>query len=228
MLASDIITRASRILFDNTKVRWPENELLDYISDAQRAIVQLRPDANAKNAVVALVAGSRQSIPTGGIRLLRVVRNMGSAGTTPGRAIREVSRLALDSERPDWHYTNPSSTVEHYTFDNMDPMRFYVHPSVAASPGTRVELIYSAVPAAVTAANQTLELADQYINPVLDWTLYRAYSKDATYAGNMNRASHHLQSFANTLQVNMTVEFAATITQPQPPQVMSQPPNPGG
>lgn len=225
MLASDIISRASRILFDNTKVRWPESELLDYISDGQRAIVLLRPDANAKNAVLQLVAGSRQSIPADGIRLLRVVRNMGANGASPGRAIREVSRLALDSERPDWHFANPGATVEHYTFDNMDPKRFYVHPSVAASPGTQVEVIYSAIPAAATAAGQTLDLGDHYLNPVLDWVLYRAYSKDATYAGNMQRAGHHLQSFGNTLQVNMTVEFAATLSQPTPPQVMATPPS---
>jgi hypothetical protein len=221
MLASDIITRCERILLDNTNVRWPESELIDYINDAMRQIVLFRPDANSKNENVSLVTGTKQSIPATGIRLLRVVRNMGSSGTTPGKAIREISRLALDAEVDDWHSAaNHSTSVSHYVFDDIDPRTFYVYPGLASGQTLNVEIIYSDNPTTVTTAGQTLDLKDHYINPVVDWVLYRAYSKDADFAGNMNRAQAHLQSFANELQITMRSEWMAssrTERAPTPP-----------
>lgn len=224
MYASDVTNRASRILFDTTQVRWPIAELLDYCTDAERQIVLLRPDANPKNESLQLVSGSRQIIPSSGVRLLRVVRNMGTNGETPGRAIRSVSREAMDNELPDWHFASPSLTVQHYYHDNIDPKHFYVYPAVTGTPGIAapcfIEAIYSAVPAVVVSAGQVLTLADHYLNPILDWVLYRAYSKDASYAGNMARAGVHLQNFANALQVTMRVEWAAALS---PEQVRSMP-----
>jgi hypothetical protein len=214
MLASDIITRASRTLFDNTQVRWTPTELLDYITDAERQIVLLRPDASPKNEAIRMLGGTRQELPAGGIRLLRVVRNMGGAGTTPGRAIRPVSRDALDTENPLWHTATPALVVQHYFFDNVDPRRFYVYPSVTGTVGQPascyVEAIYSVNPAVVTSTSQTLTLGDHYLNPVLDWVLFRCYSKDASYAGNMERARSHQLNFAGALQVTMATEWMAS------------------
>lgn len=215
MLASDITTRAARILFDVTKVRWTSAELLDYVSDGQRAVVLVRPDSNAQNAVVQLVGGTRQALPTGGITLLRVNRNMGTTGAVPGAAVRETSRVSLDNEIPDWHYARPSTTLEHYVFDPIDPTRWYAYPCVTGALGSPAncyaEIVYSATPAPVTAEGQVLALGDQYINPLLDWTLYRAYSKDASYAGNMNRAQTHLQAFGQALGIGIKVQMAASI-----------------
>lgn len=220
MLASDIITRTSRTLFDVTQVRWPVSELLDYTTDGERQIVLVRPDAAPKNEPVRMVGGSRQQLPAGAARLLRVTRNMGSAGTTPGRAVRFVNREALDTENPDWHFANPGLSVQHFFHDNVDPTRFYVYPPVSGAVGTPaslyLECIYSAIPAAVTATNQTLTLPDHYINPIVDWVLFRCYTKDASYAGNMQRAASHLSNFANALQVTMRAEWMAA---QQPEQV---------
>jgi hypothetical protein len=222
MLASAILNRASRTLFDLTNVRWPESELLDYIADGQHAIILHRPDANAVNGVMPLAVGTRQELPVGGIRFLRAVRNMGN-GATPGRAIRECSRVALDNEDPDWHLVSgASATIQHYIFDNIDPRHFYVYPP-AVSTAVNIEVIYSALPAAVTSAGDTLTLPDQYINAIYDWVLYRAYSKDASYAGNMQRAQHHLQAFGAYLGVTMQIEFAAASSQAATPTAAAAP-----
>jgi hypothetical protein len=215
MLASDIITRCSRTLFDNTQVRWPTAELLDYITEAERQIVLLRPDAAPKNEAVRMVGGTRQELPAGAARLLRVVRNMGTAGTAPGRAVRFADREALDNENPDWHTQSPSLVVQHFFHDNVDPRRFYVFPPVTGTNGTPascyVECIYSAIPAAVTTSGQTLTLPDQYINPVVDWVLFRAYTKDASYAGNIQRAQMHIANFSTALGVTMRAEWATAL-----------------
>ena len=215
MRASDILTRAGRILFDTTQVRWSQPELLDYVSDGQRQVVIYRPDSNPSNKSVQLVGGSRQTIPEDGIRLLRVVRNMGANGATPGRAIRQAERTALDNELPNWHFESPSATVQHYVFDNVDPKRFYTYPAVSGAVGRTasvwVEIVYSSAPPQVTSPDQSLVLEDHYLNAILDWVLYRAYSKDASYAGNMQRAGAHLQAFAAALDVQMKIEWNASI-----------------
>ena len=76
-----ILSRVQNILQDNTNVRWTEGELLDYLNDGQREIVNLRPDSTATHSNVSLSAGTEQSIPTDGLRLIKVVRNMSGTGT---------------------------------------------------------------------------------------------------------------------------------------------------
>ena len=45
----DIIDRAVVVLNDTTNVRWTKSELLLWFNDAQRAVVNRRPDANSVN-----------------------------------------------------------------------------------------------------------------------------------------------------------------------------------
>jgi hypothetical protein len=237
VLATEIIRRASTALFDATNVRWSQGEIVDYINDGQRQIILLRPDANSVTASVKLVPGSKQSIPVAdgtdpngvatpkGVRFLRAVRNMGTDGRTPGRAIRECSRVALDNEVPDWHFANPSSTVQHSIFDNIAPKTYYVYPACPASGNVYIELVYSGLPVTVlknadgspTSATDQLTLSDQYINALLDFVLMRCYAKDASYAGNMSRAQVHLEAFGNSLNVTMTTEFLAAAAQKATP-----------
>lgn len=209
MLVSEILERCGRLLSDPTHVRWAVDELIDYINDAQKQIVLLRPDANSRNEAVALVAGSKQSLPASGLSLLRVTRNMGADGQTPGRVIYPTLRSALDAETPDWH-TKQGQNVQHYIYDPMvDRKTFYVYPSPPA--GWYVEIAYSSTPAEVSSETDTLELNDQYINPIIDWVLYRSWAKDAEYAGNVSRAQMHEQAFYNQLGTNNEV---AAVTNP--------------
>lgn len=73
---ASVISRVESILQDAGNIRWPESELLLWVNDAQREIALLKPDATATNTSSLLVAGTKQTIPDDGNRLLRVVRNM--------------------------------------------------------------------------------------------------------------------------------------------------------
>lgn len=243
MLATEVIRRVSTALFDPTNVRWSLSELVDYINDGQRQIILLRPDSNAVTASLRLVSGSKQSIPLvdgvdpntvptpKGIRFLRAVRNMGGDGRTPGRAIRECSRVALDNEVPDWHFANPAAVVQHYIFDNIAPKTFYVYPAVPQAGNVYAEIIYSGLPVTVqkngdgspTSATDLLTLSDQYINALVDFVLMRCYAKDASYAGNMQRAQVHLEAFGNSLNVSMSTEFLAAAAQQATPTPAAAP-----
>jgi len=195
-----VVDRAQTVLQDTTGVRWPVvAELVLWVNDAQREVALLKPDASATNATITLVTGTKQSLPTGGNRLLKVVRNMSAASNGTGkRAVRVVDREVLDAQTPDWH--DPTVTgdaahtaiVKHYIYDEANPRNFYVYPGVAGS--SFLEIIFSSNPVAV-AQNGTLSIPDIYANAIMNYVLYMAYMKDAEYAGNAQRASSHYQLF---------------------------------
>ncbi len=195
-----VIDRAQTVLQDTTGVRWPVvGELVLWINDAQREIALLKPDASATNSTITLATGTKQDIPSGGNRLLKVVRNMSAASDGTGkRSVRLVDREVLDAQSPDWH--DPTVTgdaahaaiVKHYVYDEANPRNFYVYPGVSGS--AYLEIIYSSNPAVVAQAD-SLSIPDIFANAVMNYVLYMAYMKDAEYAGNAQRASNHYQLF---------------------------------
>tara|TARA_R100001082_G_scaffold72234_1_gene41334 strand:+ start:444 stop:1166 length:723 start_codon:yes stop_codon:yes gene_type:complete len=202
---ANILLRVKDTLQDTTSVRWTEAELLRYINDAQREIVNLRPDSSADHANVQLATGTEQAIPDVGLRLIKVVRNMSAAGgsATGKRAIRIVDREILDSQEPNWHDPTVSgdaahaTTVKHYVFDEDDPRKYYVYPGVAGN--AYVEIVFSRTPTDLANTSATLYIDDIYANAVIDFVLYRAYMKDAEFAGNAQRAQNHFQLFMSSV-----------------------------
>ena len=203
--AQHILSRVRNILQDNTAVRWTDGEMFDYLSDAQREIANLRPDATATHSNVQLTTGTEQTIPTDGLRLIKVVRNMSGTATdaTGARSIRVVTEDSLNSTEPNWH--NPTVTgdathgteVKHYIFDNEDPRKFYVYPGVAGN--AYVEIVYSKNPTSLGAATDVIQVDDIYANALINFALYRAYLKDSEYAGNQQRAGSHYQLFTQSI-----------------------------
>jgi len=195
-----VIDRAQTILQDTTGIRWPVvTELVLFVNDAQREIALIKPDASAVNTTVTLATGTKQDIPSAGNRLLRVVRNMSAAsGGTGKRSVRLVSREILDAQTPDWHDPTVSgdaahtAVIKHYIYDEQHPRNFYVYPGVAGN--SYVEIIYSANPTTV-AQSGNLSIPDIFANAVTDYVLFRAYTKDAEYAGNNQRATTHYNLF---------------------------------
>lgn len=215
----DVVKRAQTILQDTTATRWPLTEIQNWLNDAYKEVVIHRPDANTASATVTLGAGARQKcLDTATInlpnllRVIDVVRNIHASSDK--RAIRRTDRRILDDQRPQWYAETPSYTIQHYVFDDRLPHEFLVYPPATA--GATVELVYSSVPTphALTEtqlANQsttdTIKLDDVYANALLDYILYRAYSKDAEYAANAARAQSHYQAFATALGIKTTVDL---------------------
>ena len=215
--AQSVIRRAVETLQDNTSIRWPVGELVRYLNDGQREVVMHRPDALVKNASVILAEGTKQRLATGtgagGVgalnlpaKLIEVVRNSG--GTK--RPVRLVIREILDAQIPGWHSLTGATDIMHFMFDPRDPLTFYVYPP-AASTGAALDLVYGAYPTDVTeptsgdytSVSGNIDLLDIHGNALLDYILYRAYSKDSEYAGNAQRAVSHYTAFANSLGVEL-------------------------
>lgn len=208
--AQSIIRRCVETLQDTTSIRWPVNELVRYLNDGQREVVLHRPDAMVTNASVSLLAGSRQTLPPNGAKLIEVVRN----STGARRSVRLTNREILDAQIPNWHSLPGSAEIVHYMYDPRDPRVFYVYPP--AQNGVTLDIVYSAYPTDIaepadgamwSAVVGNISLPDIYGNVLQDYILYRAYSKDSEYAGNAQRAQAHYAAFANALGI----EFKATV-----------------
>ena len=204
LTGANLLSRIQDTLQDTTSVRWPEAELLRYINDAQREIVNFRPESSATTANVQLVAGTKQSLPSGGLRLIKITRNMSGTGNATGkRAIRIVNVDILNTQEPDWNDPTVSgdaahgTVVKHYIFDEDDPRNYYVYPGVSGN--AYVEIVYSAAPTDLSAASDTISVDDIYANAIIDFVLYRSYMKDAEYAGNAQRAQNHYQLFTASI-----------------------------
>ena len=202
---TNILSRVEDTLQDTTNVRWSEAELIRYVNDAQREIVNLKPDTSADHANVQLAAGTEQSIPTVGLRLINVVRNMSAAGSsaTGKRAIRLVNVDILNTHDPDWHDPSVTGTsahgteIKHFVFDEDDPKKYYVYPGVSGN--AFVEIIFSRNPTDLASGSDVIQVDDIYANAIVNYVLFRAYMKDAEYAGSLQRSGTHYQLFTASL-----------------------------
>jgi len=205
MLASEIIDRARVVLNDADGVRWLDAEFFKWINDAQRVIALVRPDSVVSNTSITLVLGTKQTLPADSLRLLDVVRNLTSTGAG-GRAVRHVDRDVLDTQNPDWHGDTPAATIKNFVYDNRDPKTFYVYPPSQA--GAKLEVIYSKNPTDVSALGSSLAVADIYADPLLNYVLYRAYSKDAEFAQNAQLSGAYLGAFNSMLGIKTSKDAA--------------------
>lgn len=208
--AGAVLGRASVVLLDASHTRWPLPELLLWLNDGVREIAIHKPTAVAQNIPIALVLGSRQTLPAGAFLLIRPIRNLESGALSPrvgGRIVNMVSRQSLDAINPSWHESPPILEVRNVVADAMDPKTFYVWPP---NTGTGfIEALVAVLPTDVAEpasptllASYTAEVGipDDYQGILLDYVLYRAFSKESD-AGSLQRALGHYQIFANALGI---------------------------
>lgn len=182
---TNVATEARRTLHDEESgsYRWSDAELIDYINAAQRRIAALVPEANSVETVVNITNEiARQSIPSGGIKFIRVARNYADDGSTPQGAVRYVEKDALDTYDPDWEYntaikTDGDNFFEHYCHDSREPRVFYLYPPQAAA-SKYVAVVYSDNPDEITALTDTLSLGDEYFDAIVEYTVYRSLTKE--------------------------------------------------
>lgn len=199
LTAQQLIDRAALILLDATNVRWPAAELLGWVNDGRRELAATRPDVYSTTTSHALVAGVKQTLPTGAARLIHLTRN------TDGAAVKLTQREWLDAFDPSWPRHAPARTIQHYMVEEATPEVFYVYPPAVA--GASVELAYEATPVDYGAGSSLTGREELYAGALLDYVCFRAFSKDAEYVGAAERALAHYQRFAQAVgqgaQVNL-------------------------
>ncbi|MFU2512445.1 DUF6682 family protein [Pseudoalteromonas sp. ASV78] len=216
---TSVLKKVQIVLQDTTGTRWPLPELLGWFNLAQKDIVNHRPDTHTKSILFDCQLGTRQVLPPEALRLIRITRNETAASK---RVVKLIDQRILDDQIPDWHDDEKASLViDHYVYDDRIPKEFMVFP--AAAVGAKLRGAICTAPLEVVIADnefetdvQVLGLDDTYVNPIMDFILYRAYSKDVTYAGSGQNAIAAYQSYANALGIKAQMDQAIT---PKPDQV---------
>jgi hypothetical protein len=195
--SNEILLRVNNLLNDGGFIRWPKQEILDYLNDGQRAIVLRRPDAFTSDVDdYACVAGTKQSLPADALRLIDIPRN------SSGRAIRgPFDRAVLDDNYPTWYAGNIATEAELFIYDERNPKTFYLYPGVVDA--TVLTVVYSKAPPTIDMASNDadslISLDDIYVNAIIEWIMYRCYMKDAEYAANPNKSLMHQNAFKTQL-----------------------------
>jgi hypothetical protein len=197
--AQSIVLRAQVVLQDETGTRWSANELVRHLNDGQREIARLRPDSTATTLTHTLTTGFKQDLPSTSQALIDIHSNV--SGTK--RRITKVDMVQLDAVSPDWRNQAGGTEIRHFMHDLREPRVFYVYPPV--SSGVQVEMAVSAYPTDVgtptapgllaTTVTGNISVQDHWAETLLNFVLFKAYSKDAEYGGNANLAAGYLSLF---------------------------------
>jgi len=194
----DIIGRAKRILQERGEgIRWTDSELIGWLNEAYVAVAVERPDAHSTVGTISLSAGARQQLPAGGLRLMDVL------ASASGRAVRPTTQRMLATMRPTWQSETASEEPEFFVPDDRHPTEFWVYPP--ATEGASVKASYVTTPeqhatdSLASVETDPVSVSDRYATALLDFTLYRAFAKDAESPANLNRSQGHYQAFANAV-----------------------------
>ena len=212
ILASAIVLQAQELAQDDggssgtPGVTWTDTQGLAWLNDGQRAVALVRPDASVRVSSVKLSPGTKQTIA--GHRLMAVIRNMGSDGVTPGRAVRLTERGAKDEFDPDWHKETAATEIKEYIYDERVPKEYYVSPPVNSTTPVYAEISESVAPADVADLKDPITLDDNYAPALIEWVAYRFFSRDAEELPDIQRAIGHFQRFFNMLGEKLRIDLA--------------------
>jgi hypothetical protein len=211
-----ILVRAGRLLNDYEEqgrqfVRWPKVSLLDYLNEALAQLAAHRRDAFAVQAVLPLVPGAQQELPSDYIELVKLDRNMTRGATgepEPGAPIKEQDqRMVAAVRKPDCLGTVSSTgknrpyCVRSYSRNPVSPTHFDVTPPVP--PDEVVEVIATVIrrPRQFTIGDYAkhVGVAPEFEAALVDWVLYRAFMIDTESASAVKVAAAYAAAFYNVL-----------------------------
>jgi len=210
MLCSVILARIRKKLNDPNATAWTDNsDLIPALNEALQALISYRPDAASFTTMMLLVAGTRQTLPSDGVRLLKVIRNRGQNGLSDaGRAIRKADMLVQDALIPDWHETTGQTVIDEYFYDSITPKDFYVYPPAPVSPIIGVDISYVRVLPTITAGTDTLPVDDYFAPAIQEWMLYSIMGSDDEQNPNYAVARSHQSTFFQLLQIKASSDGA--------------------
>jgi len=188
----EILGQAATMLHDPLNKRWGPEELVDFINDGIARVVELVPTAHIVSGPVLLAAGAKQTIPAAARLLLDVPMNSDVSGSG-GDAITHVDMHDMNAELPGWRTSTTAATAVHFMYDPAVPKVFYVFPPQPSTPGY-VEMERSEIPARI-AQDEAVPIDDNYRPALIHYIVFRAYSKDAEYAGADGEAAVQYANF---------------------------------
>ena len=205
---SDALSRLAILLNDEDFARWTKDELIGWINDAVCEIITRRPAAGGKTITITLQAGVIQQVPDSVKLIFDITRNLPN-----GRGIHIAERQRIEEADPNWYSEDGTNNIKHYCYDDRVPASFYVYPPALA--GAQVEASVSMTPEKVNNDTDLIDISDEYLSPIVSYSVYRAYMKDAE-EGNANLAVASFQAFSEALGTQTQVTAANSATGAKP------------
>jgi len=109
----------------------------------------------------------------------------------------------------------------HYIHNPLDPKNFYVYPPNTGAGS--VQILVATEPTDLVALASNLSLDAIYESVVLDYVLYRAFSKDTEHTANMQRSVGHYNAFMAALKGKFQMENALSADAQYAPSKQPQP-----
>lgn len=205
LLLAELLRPLGAALGDPLFSSWHRDDCVRYLNLGMQMVATYRPDCATQTGQVELVAGARQTLPDGAVRLLDALYYCDAAGL-PVSALRLVERKTLDSGAPTWMVQPRAAVVDEIVYDERFPGQFFVSPP---SEGVgSVELGWSINPPPFDPmgdVDQAFPIGEQYAPAVLEWASYCAFSRDGE-STNGQRAAAHRQSFFDILGIKTKVD----------------------
>ena len=203
---ASVIARIDSVTGDTARKRFSLPAIARWMDEAQGIICELQPRAAAEHRVFTLVEGPSQDLrnepSVAWIRVHEAVCNTTAAGEPTGPAIRMVEGNVLGRVRRDWRNFAPATQVDEVSLDERDPFVFTVFPPAAA--GTKVQLLATVRPGPVCVLNsggtalldpeERVGVRDGFDTPLVDWVLFRLFSKDSEDQSYQARAKGHFDA----------------------------------
>jgi hypothetical protein len=198
MLCSAILNTVRTITNDPNDVVYSLSQKEQALNEGIRAVSLHRPDSAAITTNVALVSGTKQSLPSDCVRLIRVIRNKsGPGGTTTGKSVRLMDLNRISDRVVDWHNVTGDDVLE-YGYEQSNQNTFWVYPHIGSASDKFVEVIYQrSIPDVVSA--DTFPINDLYSVAVKEWMLYSLWSSDNEQSPNYQMAIKKLEVFFTIL-----------------------------
>lgn len=199
--AQNVIDAARSILQDtsgSTGTYYLVADMLKDVNEGQKEMVRMNLSFNPVRESVQMIAGSKQSIPSDSAGLISITRNMGTAGTSPGKSIRRIERKVLDDLVPDWHYANPSATTKFYVYEpEKDESHFDIYPPMPSGNLRYLEMIHGGIPDDILIGGDILD--DTHKATLINYVLYRRYSQDSENGGDNGLAEAYRAKFEKAI-----------------------------
>lgn len=195
MLASDIFATVRKTSLDGAATAYSNADMCSFLTEALRSLANDKADAYVRDIPHSLVAGENQTLPDDGTALFDVPCNVG------GRTVTMVLRELLAEASRFWPAGTRVATVEHYTYDPRTPKLFKVFPP--NNGAGNVEIVYGAVPPAVTDPEQELVVADTYMGPLVSYVLSKCYGVNSKKA-DLVKHSAYLTEYRQQLGLRTT------------------------
>lgn len=214
----DLLSDVSVLLLDESNARWSLTELQRWLNAAYRELITFKPDASIAVGTYNCSAGVRQNIAsqfTSAIRLLDVVRNMASSSDLS--AVSRAESVGFANAYPSFAADTQSISIDYYLLDERLPLQFLVHPP--ATSAAQLEVVYESMPTihALTlvqlqnsATTDVISVPDIYANALVEYILFRAFSKDSDNPSAANLAAVHYQNFQTALAGKIATDNQAT------------------